>query len=247
MYSCAGSSTSTTILAMNKLHGRTPLQMWAQGVQQWQITPAPDIVARRRVFGTDLTRKLQPTGVLVLGVRYHSAELHRPELQKKTGQVELRWHPDNIGAISVRRGTGWLEVGAVMEEFHGLRAEVWLEAVSRLRSDRATTEAANLDTIRETFAAIDRANAAAVSRANITVPDWSDRRIAAEEQRLFIGFRVAEDPATPPPPVGNGLIAQSFDVGEAPEPTTAEVSAPVATRPQVDDADDDIHEWEIRK
>jgi putative transposase len=233
---------------MSKLHGRTPLQMWAQGVEQWQVTPAPDIVARRRVFGTDLTRKLQPSGVLVLGVRYHSIELYRPELQKKTGQVELRWYPDNIGAISVRHGAGWLEVGAVMEELHGRRAEDWLAVVERLRADRAATEAANRAVIRDAFAYIDGINAAAVARANIKVPDWSDARIAAEEQRLFIAFRVAEDPAAPPATVGDGLIAQSFEVDGAPPSTTTKEPEAASTGTSVDGAaDDDIQEWEIRK
>lgn len=248
MSSSAGSSISTTILAMSKLHGRTPLQMWAQGVEQWQVTPAPDIVARRRVFGTDLTRKLQPSGVLVLGVRYHSVDLYRPELQKKTGEVQLRWHPDNIGAISVRRGAGWLEVGAVMEEFHGRRAEDWIAVVERLRADRTATEAVNRAVIRDAFAYIDGVNAAAVVRANIKVPSWGDARIASEEQRLFISFRVAEDPAAPSAPVGDGLIAQSFEVGGAPPSTTTQEPEAASTGTSVDGAaDDDIQEWEIRK
>ncbi|WP_333834670.1 Mu transposase C-terminal domain-containing protein [Rubrimonas sp.] len=243
---------------MNKLHGRTPLQMWAAGVEQSGVTPAPDIVDRRRVFGTDLTRKLQPSGVLVLGVRYHGAELYRPELQKKTGRVELRWHPDNIGAISVRRGMGWLEVGAVMDEFHGRRAEDWLDVVAQLRSDRATTEAANRAVIREAFDSIARTNAAAMQRTNIKLPDWSDRRIASEEQRLFIGFRVAESPAAPAAPVGDGLIAQSFPTGDAPASSPGAGSMPLIDHapadddpadddPADDDHDDDLAAWEIRK
>lgn len=248
MYSSAGSSISITILAMNKLHGRTPLQMWAAGVEQYGCAPAPDIVDRRRVFGTTLTRKLQSTGLLVLGVRYHSAELHMPELKKKSGQVELRWHPENIGAIAVKRDSGWLEVGAVMDEFHGRRAEDWLEVVARLRADRATTEEANRAVIREAFDFIDRINAAAMKRANIKIEDWSDRRIDAEEARIFSVWRVADDPAAPPETVGDGLIAQSFQVGGVAPPIFTETSSRNDPKLLIDnDADDDVQDWEIRK
>lgn len=224
--------------------------MWVAGVVQSGLTSAPDIVDRRRVFGTTLTRKLQPTGIQVLGVRYHSAELHRSELQRKTGHVELRWHPDNIGAISVRRRGGWLEVGAVMQEFHGLRAVDWLAAVAVLRSDRATTEVANRDTIRAAFEAIADTNGSAMKRANIIVPNWSDQRIAAEEARLFIGFRVAEDPATAPVKNANGLAALSFDTGP---PTPSAPTQETETADQSASADldagdnEDDHDWEIRE
>jgi hypothetical protein len=120
--------------------------------------------------------------------------------------------------------------------------------VARLRSDRATTEAANRAVIRKAFDFIDRSNAAAVKRANIKVPDWSDQRIAAEEARLFIGFRVADDPAAPPATVGDGLIAQSFEVGGVTPPASTEISSRDYSGLPIDNnADDDIEDWEIRK
>jgi putative transposase len=242
------------------LGGMTPIEAWSKGVARWGITPEPDMSMRRLAFGARLRRELQAGGITVLGVRYHSEELHRWSLRTRQRTVPVRWHAADLGAIEAEFDGRWREVAAVFDAFRGRTAEYWTAATRRLRADAVARQAVTEPVVRSAFAEIDAINAAAMRRANILTPDWSPDRIAAMEERLFIGLTLAEteqrSPAAPDGIPGRpvrphaSLSQPTVDVADAP----ADAGEERAPQGPDDDADaggdngsDSDHDWRVEE
>lgn len=207
----------------------TPADCWRRLMGQWGVRPSPDMRRHRLVFGRRMTRVLSKEGLTVLGVRYHSERLADWMLRKDKCDVDVRWHPKDIGAIEVRLGTDWFTIPAVDHALDGVPAQVWLSATRDVRSRNPKAKRINSDVVQRAIKAISERNAQAMALANLVVEDWSPERIAREEKRVFQGVRFGKP--QPKKKVSEG-IGSSFP---APGPETggtekAAIQKPAFTR-----------------
>ena len=186
------------------LGGETPLSCWRRLTSEWGVQPPPDQAVRRMVFGQNLHRKLTREGVTVLGVRYHSETLARWITTRRERDVEVRWHPDDISAVTVYVAGQKFQVGAVQEGFEAVTAREWLAACRALRAGDPHARAYDRKIVMKAIQAIRDRSSSATKLAGLIAEDWSPERIRQEEDRLFLGFSVADEHA-PPAIAADGL------------------------------------------
>lgn len=174
------------------LAGETPLECWRRLTGQYGVQPPPDIERTRLVFGTRDTRRLDKTGVTVLGVRYHSDVLAKWMLRRDPETVEVRWHPMDIGSVSVRLDYEWYTVPAVDHTLDGVPARTWLTAVRHVHAGVPKSRRTDMVAVREAIKAIDARNAASMAAAGLNVEDWSPEAVARAERKLFAGVEFFE-------------------------------------------------------
>jgi putative transposase len=175
------------------LNGETPMNCWNRLVETYGVTAPPGLHRRRFAFGTRMSRTVGRDGITVLGVRYHSEELARLILRRRDRKVALSWYAGDLGAISVEIDGEWIEVPAVFEQFQGARAETWIAARREMRARFQEQAAVDESVVFQAIADIEAINGAAMRRAGIVADDWNEKRVQANEDRLFIGFSVAAD------------------------------------------------------
>lgn len=190
------------------LLGKTPIQVWIEGVTELGVEMGPCLERRRFIFGERLTRVVQRDGITVLGVRYQSDELQEWQRHQRDKEVRVRWHPSDLGAVVAELGNTWVEVAAAQDEFKGLSADKWIGALRRLRAENKRAQEVSRHSVRDALAEIDKTNAAARKRADLTVKDWSAEAIASIEKRLTVGFSVASDRR---PPAEGGMFVDTYE------------------------------------
>lgn len=195
------------------------------------------------IFGERLPRKLSREGVTVLGMRYHSDALARWMTSKEERDVEVRWHPDNIGQVTVYVGGQKLQVGAVHPGFEGVTAREWLAARRELRGADPQRKIHDRQIVLQAVDAIRKRSTAATTLAGLIAEDWSPARIKQEEDRLFIGFDMTANrqmPRAASDGLGQVIPDQDCDdetamaIGSRPAPTRTTVppaANPVVTTP----------------
>jgi putative transposase len=179
------------------LGGETPVDCWRRLTAEWGIQPPPGMRMRRVVFGTKLKRKISKSGLRVMGIHYHSEAVALAMMSDVARTVEVRWHPDDIGAVEVNLKGQWIEVPAVQDVFHGRSARSWLAAMRELKASRPDRREFAEQTVSAAIKAIEARNSAALMKAGLLAEDWSEARIEHEESRVFIGFKTASDHPQP--------------------------------------------------
>jgi putative transposase len=166
----------------------TPANCWNRLVSEVGVQAPPNLRRRRLVFGEEDTRVVSTEGITVLGVRYQSRQLAEWFVHAHDRSVRIRWYPEDIGAIAVELDGRWIEVPAMFDGVAGLSAQKWLCAARSLRASHR--QAAELDRhiVRKAIEDIEALNGAAMRRMGVLVENWSPKRIAQEEEQLFIGF-----------------------------------------------------------
>jgi putative transposase len=216
------------------LGGETPLDCWRRLNRQYGVQPPPDSEHTRLVFGTQDTRRLDKTGITVLGVRYHSDVLATWMLRRDPEQVEVRWHPMDIGGISVRLGSEWYTIPAVDDSLDGVPARTWLTAVRHVRAGAPKSSRVDMVAVREAIKAIDARTAASMAAAGINVEDWSPEAMARAERKNFAGVeffeRKAPQKADAEP--GHAIPDLSEVTGEDDTAATSGTSSAGATGPR---------------
>lgn len=167
------------------LGGETPLDCWRRLTKRHGVQPPPGIERTRLVFGQRQKRRLDKTGVTVLGVRYHSEALATWMLRRDPQTVDLRWHPMDIGAVSVLLGNEWQTIPAVDTALDGVPAQTWLTAVRHVRAGAPQSRRTDVVAVREAIKAITDRNAANMAAAGLNLLDWSEEKIGRAERRLF--------------------------------------------------------------
>lgn len=176
------------------LDGETPLQCWERLTKEFSVTPPPDTGTCRQIFGTKLARKLDKTGILVLGMRYHSESLAAHHRHRGDQDVEVRWLPSDIGTIEVRIGKDWISVPAVMDQAHGLSAQLWMSAVRQVRAADPDRKRHDEKVVLAALRDIRERSEDAQAAMGLLVEDWSGERLRMEEQKLTIGFEAGPAP-----------------------------------------------------
>jgi len=187
------------------LNGETPLNCWNRLTKKFGVQPPPDLRRRRLVFGEALSQIVSKEGISVLGIRYHCERLARWMLHSKNRQVNIRWYPEDIGAIAVEIDDQWIEVAAVFDGFAGVSAQSWLCAARMLRASNERAAEVDRHIVRKTLAHIDALNGEAMRRIGLVAEHWSQERIDEQEDSLFIGFRIADTETSHAQPIARGM------------------------------------------
>ncbi len=169
------------------LGGETPLQCWRRLSVQYGVTPSPDMRRQRLVFGQNMARKLTKEGLTVLGVRYHSEQLALWMNRSGESEVDVRWHPRDMGAVEARLGDEWFDIPAVDPMMEGKAAQTWMVATRSLRAAQPKRKTFDRDVVLAAMEAIQERNAAAMAMAGLLVEDWSDQRVKNMETAMFQG------------------------------------------------------------
>lgn len=190
------------------LGGETPAQCWERLTAQFGVTPPPDTRTSRLIFGQKIRRTLDKSGIRVLGAQYHSPGLAAHFMSRRNRELEIRWLPSDIGAIEVRIDHDWITVPAVLEDLHGLSAQLWMSAVREVRATNPDRKRHDDAVIRAALRDIRGRSEDAQAANGLIVDDWSDDRLRREEQKLMIGFDVGPNKPSAP---RNGGIGRSID------------------------------------
>ena len=183
------------------LGGDTPVQAWRRLTKEYGVAPPPSSQMTRLCFGQHLERRLDKSGITVLGVRYQSEIIQKFMRRKDPRKVDVRWHPKDIGAISVNINEEWFEVPAMDPALSGVPAQAWLTAVRHVRSATPKGNRLNNQAVREAIVAIEDRNKAAMGKAGLNLEDWSEARLEGEERKTLAGVKFY-DPAAPTPTIG---------------------------------------------
>ncbi|OCX57382.1 transposase [Thioclava sp. SK-1] len=178
------------------LDGETPVQAWRRLNKMYGVTPPPDSEMMRLCFGHERDYRLDKTGITVLGVRYQSEVIQHHLRRTDVKPVKVRWHPKDIGAISVKIGEAWFNVPALDTSLKGVPAQTWLTAVRHVRNGAPKSNRLNNAAVRAVILAIKDRNEKAMARAGLNLEDWSEARFLREEKNLLAGVQFYE-PETP--------------------------------------------------
>ncbi|RDD72235.1 Mu transposase C-terminal domain-containing protein [Paracoccus versutus] len=230
------------------LGGEPPLHCWRRLTAEWGVQPPPDMGLHRIIFGERLPRKLSREGVTVLGLRYHSEALARLMTNREERNVEVRWHPDDIGTVTVYAGDQKFEVGTVLPGFDGVSARQWVAATRELKAANAERKAYDRQMIHAALRAIEGRSTAAIRLAGLLVDEWSPERIRDLENSLYIGFNAGSDkPARPAAADGLGRSIPDPEA-QAPRPgacPASPVTGPAPTIADLPDAAPAAQPWSI--
>lgn len=199
------------------LDGETPAQCWERLTAQFGVTPPPDSRTSRRIFGEKFIRKMDKSGIRVLGAQYHSPVLAAHMLRRRDRDIEVRWLPSDLGEIEVRVDNSWITVPAVMEELHGVGAELWMAAVREVRATDPERKRHDKEIMLAAMRDIRARSRDAQAAMGLLVDDWSDDRMRREEQKLMIGFEVGPAKAAIPKAgdggIGRSIVTDHGDIG----------------------------------
>jgi putative transposase len=154
------------------LSGMTPQECWNDLTEKYGVTPAPDLRTRRLVFGTKLKRKVGKHGIRVLNVNYHHPSIAEWLLHNEDREVNVRWYPDNIGAVAVEIDCEWIEVPSVLRRFEGVTATTWQATLHSLRVSSKRSQKLNESVIHKAISAIEALNSDAMASLGILQEDW---------------------------------------------------------------------------
>ncbi|MCL3881024.1 Mu transposase C-terminal domain-containing protein [Marivita sp. GX14005] len=174
------------------LNGETPVNAWRRLSKEYGVLPPPDMEMMRLCFGQQRQYRLDKTGITILGVRYQAEHLQTYMRRKDPHMVDVRWHPKDMGAISVRLGKEWFEVPALDTSLKGVAAQTWLTAIRHTRSANPTSNRLANVAVREAIKAINDRNEQAKQASSLNLEDWSEERMERAERDLLVGVEFFE-------------------------------------------------------
>lgn len=207
------------------LGGETPVKAWRRLSKLHGVTPPPDAEMMRLCFGQQREYRLDKTGITILGVRYQSEATQEHFRRENPEKVSVRWHPKDIGVISVKRGKTWYEVPALDPALQCVAAQTWLTAVRHVRDAHPKSNRLDNVAVRDAIAAIKARNESAMAAAGLNLEDWSEKRCAKEEKTLLAGIDFVERKELRQAKDGLGMeIPASSELTVAVEKTSAPVT-----------------------
>lgn len=177
------------------LGGETPAQAWKRLTETVGMRPVPDRRTLRAVFGIKTERKLSGEGLTVAGLHYSSEAMGWLWLKEKDCNVEVRFDPNDVGAICFRVGNSWPEARCTEPGFDGVSLAEWSQTVHDLRQTFAADNRITAPVVRRAMRAIREAANATRVRENIATPEYSAEDLARLEDEVFRGFVMPKRPS----------------------------------------------------
>ncbi|MCF3595751.1 DDE-type integrase/transposase/recombinase [Rhodobacteraceae bacterium LMO-12] len=178
------------------LGGRTPLEQWDADMEDgnYPLSGLPDIDSKRLAFGKRLERKVSQEGIVVMGIQYQSPEVGMYFMGMNPKMVDIRWDPENLGAISVYLEGAWHVVPSVYDRFVGMHFHDWMKVHRALRAKSASRKVWNQEIV---FNAIDQIEDLVKDRSmafGIIDTTISDEQFKKIEGDFFSSFRIDDTP-----------------------------------------------------
>lgn len=213
------------------LCGETPLECWNRLSATYGVRPGPDRRAQRIAFGLSKHMKTSNVGIQILGVRYNNELLMEQFRRHGTQELEVRWHPEDIGEIEVRFGDGWHTIQSVLPEFLNRPARDWIATRKQIRrGDPQARQASNI-VIAKALKEIDRLNTAAGERAGILSERWDEAMLERFEANMLIGFKAGHEPDSAASNIGHGYAIKSKEQPRSAGQTAQSASAETTRKP----------------
>ena len=137
--------------------------------------------------------------------------------------VDIRWDPEDLGAISVFLEGAWHVVPAVYDRFEGMHFYVWLKVCRALRSKSAARKVFNMETV---FNAIDKIEDLVKDRSTALLmidTNISDHELEKIQENFFSSFRLDDTARLKSNDAGPGreIVPRAPDPDIAPSRTKA--------------------------
>ncbi|SIO39365.1 putative transposase [Rhodovulum sp. ES.010] len=224
---------------------RTPLQQWESDLMDgnFPLRAAPEMRTKRCAFGLRLNRRLTREGLRVLGVRYHHEALAATVIEGGHKTVELRWDPEDLGAVEVVIDGQAHEARAVHDGFDGVDAHTWIAARRALRAKSASRKAWEEEVVFRALDDIEALNTRKQLQYGLVDKPITAERLKHLEESLFAGFHITGNtPKTRTPLDGVGRVIEPRAPEEEPQASIAQTpDAPRPARPRSSNS------WTIRK
>lgn len=197
------------------LAGLTPLEQWEKDIDDGNhpLKAAPTMKHKRCGLGLRLTRKLQRTGVVVLGIHYHAEVLSAAMLKYGVHELPVRWLSDDIGAVEVFTDGEWHTVPAVHRGLDGVQAQLWVKTMRALKRKDPNRRAHDEQVVLQALADIREMNKERMMAFGMVNQQYTEERMRALEDEA-ISIHVQEEPAARP---DTGAEQVSFGTAIAPE------------------------------
>ena len=216
------------------LRGKTPREVWLEGIQLYQGLPQPPDRGRMRAaFGIEREATLDHEGVRFLALHYQSAPLqqHRRQVAGKLGttRVRMRVDPDDLGTASVQLGPDgpWLSVSCTTPGMDDVTLQTWSLSLADIRA-RFGPGRMRSHVIRETNRAFENLATAARHRAGIAPPTLTQEQLDHAEAHLALGMQVPHSDAAEgdrPAISATDLFDDAIETGAALGDPSADASA----------------------
>ena len=180
----------------SSLGGRTPLEQWDADMEDgnYPLSGLPDVATKRLAFGKRIECTVSQQGIVVMGVRYHNPELGMYFMGMGSKRVDVRWDPENLGAVSVYLDGAWQVVPSVHDRFVGMHFHDWIKVRRALRAKSASRKIWNQEIV---FNAIDQIEDLVKDRSmafGIIDTTISDEQFSKIQADLFSSFRMDDTP-----------------------------------------------------
>lgn len=207
----------------SSLGGRTPLEQWNADMEEgnYPLNSLPDTATKRLAFGKRLQCKVSQEGVNVMGIKYQSPELGMYFTGMDPKKVDVRWDPEDLGAISVYLEGVWRVVPSVYDRFNGMHFHDWVKVRRALRAKSASRKAWNQEIV---FNAIDQIEDLVKDRSlafGVIDTTISDKQFAKIQEDLFSTFKIDDTPRLQADDKGPGRVITP----RAPDPDIAPTGA----------------------
>ncbi|KMK68202.1 Mu transposase C-terminal domain-containing protein [Puniceibacterium sp. IMCC21224] len=201
------------------LGGRTPLEQWEADMDDgnYPLSGLPDVASKRLAFGKRLECKVSLAGIVVMGIQYQSPELGMYFMGMETKLVDVRWDPENLGAISVYLEGKWQVVPSVHDRFVGMHFHDWMKVRRALRAKSASRKVWNQEIV---FNAVDQIEDLVKERSmafGIIDTTISDSQFKKIQEDFFSSFRMDDAPRLKADDTGPGRVITP----RAPDPDIA--------------------------
>jgi putative transposase len=206
-----------------ELCGLTPLEQWEKDIADGNhsLKPAPTMKHKRCGLGLRLTRKLQRTGVVVLGIHYHAEVLSAAMLKHGVHDLQVRWLPDDIGAVEVSVNGEWHTVPAVQRGLDGVHAQLLVTTMRALKRKDPNRRTQDEQVVLKALADIRELNAERKMAFSMVNQQYTEERMRALEDDAISIHVEKETAARPDTGTAQGGIGTAIAPEEPERPTEA--------------------------
>ncbi|MBO6510708.1 MAG: DDE-type integrase/transposase/recombinase [Roseibium sp.] len=160
------------------LGGQTPRNCWLSLRKKVGVPLAPNVDAMRACFGITVERRLRSEGIQLYSNKYQSTELQSIRREYRTGQLRVRFDPDDLGHISVDTPKGWLKVPCTTKEMHGTSLEAHVASRQRLLAQYGEEAAQSEALVKKALAALRRLSDESRKNRSIASPVFTADNLA---------------------------------------------------------------------
>lgn len=149
-----------------------------------QCKALPNADMQRLAHGIVTERMLNRAGIRFMNIVYYSTWLDEPLRVKGPHDVTIKYHPRNLGCISVLLGGRWITIPGP-RSLEGMDLQTWLDfndEAARQVNEQAEIDFRNI--VAPAILAIDAGARRAERELNLTDLDWTDAMAAEAERRL---------------------------------------------------------------